>query len=222
MIDAIDGIGREARSEQIFLPAGAVAAAPPPPHMGAASSSTDSPDSDDASIFQQIFIACGVRRKKVVATDMTSWSRERPLDKEEMATAFLKFSRDADQMMNRREYQHFTAHLGLDDGVARDLWVSLDTDKNGILTLDEFTTGLDKIFKASTGSKTLRFCPTCCYSSDCAFCRQVEACPRCKTSQFCLECWAIHPGNPNPPQPKRKSFLRVPRGDASVDGDNPS
>jgi hypothetical protein len=98
-----------------------------------------------------------------------------------------------DQKMNTAEFLVFTQNIGGLSEVAPKLWTLMDTDRNGVVDLDEFRAAMRMLQEARS---SLRFCPECGYRDNCAFCRECKACPDCKPTLFCPAHWRAHPANP--------------------------
>ena len=134
---------------------------------------------------------CAVRKR--AQSPATVFREDQSED--ELHSAFMRFARPADGLMDRGEYVHFVKDLGLDSEAARDLWIKLDADKNGVVDADEFTKAVKKVVKAKQAIQHHRLCPTCGFDGSCTFCVEIASCQRCTPSSFCLEHWAAHPAN---------------------------
>ena len=81
----------------------------------------------------------------------------------------------------------------MSEDIAERLWVMLDTDKNGVVDADEFTTALHCM---SLARAWLRYCPNCEFGNSCDYCVEIKDCDYCTPERFCPKHWQEHPGRP--------------------------
>lgn len=81
-----------------------------------------------------------------------------------------------DDDMDEEEFDIFCEAAGIRPVLTKMLWKLLDDDGSGSVTLEEFKQALIFLRQAS---QWVRYCPTCKYSNDCAFCQEAARCPVC-------------------------------------------
>ena len=96
-----------------------------------------------------------------------------------------------DETLDREEFFEFATASKLPKATADNLWVLLDSDKSGTVSRAEFSRALRNMQQARAW---LRYCPTCEFRNDCAYCHECNTdCTKCTESVFCASCWADHP-----------------------------
>ena len=76
----------------------------------------------------------------------------------------------------------------LPKATADNLWVLLDSDKSGTVSRAEFSSALRNMQQARAW---LRYCPTCEFRNDCAYCHECNTdCTKCTEEDM------FHPGEP--------------------------
>ena len=114
---------------------------------------------------------------------------------DELRAAFTEHAR-GDGMMDRQEFASFAEGSGFTPEFARQLWIHLDRDGNRVVDAEEFQLAMSKFMKMRSRGKSTRYCPTCSFAGNCAYCLTVKGCPLCSTEGFCHEHWTAHPGKP--------------------------
>lgn len=115
------------------------------------------------------------------------------LDVDGLSATFRKHA-GLNDALTRKEYDEFIKETKISSSAAASLWQLLDSDDNGTVTLEEFQAALQMLREARS---VTRYCPTCQFRNECAFCDEVATCPDCSQRAFCTKCWANHPGRPD-------------------------
>ena len=112
------------------------------------------------------------------------------LNVDELSAQFAKHA-GLDETLDREEFFEFAAASKLPKATADKLWALLDRDNSGTVSRAEFSRALRNMQQARAW---LRYCPTCEFRNDCAYCHECNTdCTKCTESVFCASCWADHP-----------------------------
>ena len=115
----------------------------------------------------------------------------RNLDLDRLREMFVRYA-GADERMDEDEFKKFVRILHMTDEHAHMFWRFCDINKDGHIDTDEFLFGLERMTCARAW---LRFCPTCDYENECAYCIQISReCVQCNRSLWCPPHWQEHPG----------------------------
>ena len=113
------------------------------------------------------------------------------VDVDNLGKNFNRFA-GLDDDMTREEFEEFTKSENMTRATSAALWVMLDKDMSGTVSRDEFR---DALLEMQHSKAWLRYCPTCSFDNDCAFCQECNAsCNKCTERAYCAACWAQHPG----------------------------
>jgi len=124
--------------------------------------------------------------------DSTAWvsTFASTLDLDVLGKNFAKHA-GFDALMDREEYNQFTAEQNITRSQAAALWHLLDHDGSGQINFHEFSEALAKLQEARAW---MRHCPTCIYTNSCAYCLECnQNCEKCTENAFCPEHWRDHP-----------------------------
>ena len=141
--------------------------------------------------------------KSLLPSARFAWSEEQQLEEEAseihgltqavdldaLRVAFTKYA-GADERMDEDEFKLFTKHMKMAPHLADNLWRMFDSDGNGIVDAEEFSSGIHALTQARAW---LRYCPTCDYDRTCPYCIEVQACAHCTRERFCADHWKNHP-----------------------------
>ena len=109
------------------------------------------------------------------------------VDLDKLRVAFSRYA-GPDEQMDRQEYIGFARSIKLPVSAADKLWAILDSNGDGRVTADEFTSALESM----TGARAWnRYCPNCKYDNTCSFCvrRSIDCrTGQCNDQRFCKEC----------------------------------